>query len=475
MRDDWRRFVLNTAVVIATVLLLSVARSPAQTPPDFASLEKVALEELQQTNTPGAAVAIVQGDRIMMARGYGVANVETGEAVNPDMLFRLGSTTKMLTATAVNVLAEEGRLKLDVPIATYMQGVNPKIGQLTAHQLLTHTAGVRDEAPMFGPHDDAALGAGIRAMDDGFLFAPAGDVFSYSNPGYWIAGYLAEAVAGRPYADLMQEKVFGPVGMQRTTLRPTLAMTYPLAQGHSNSREIIRPAADNAASWPAGSVFSNVKDLSRFVIAVLNDGRVDGKQALPAGVVKRITTGYVDYPGREQAKYGYGLTIGTFRGVRLFEHGGSRSGYGSLVRMLPDQKVGVIVLANRNGASLSRTATRALELMVPVAAPVTEPAPKPVPLTPAEIAEYAGAYSQTAKPDVELVAKDGQLLLKSGALSLPVSRLTATRFVVTRPGATTPQEFTLTRGRDGKTLYLHQGTRALRRLPSPTSQSEPPS
>jgi CubicO group peptidase (beta-lactamase class C family) len=457
------------SIACAITLFVLDTRVPAQNAPDFAPLEKVALEELQQTNTPGAAIAIVRGDRIVMARGFGVASVETGEAVNPDMLFRLGSTTKMLTATAVNTLAEEGRLKLDAPIGTYVQGIDPKIGQVTAHQLLTHTAGVRDEAPMFGLHDETALGAGIRAMDEGFLFAPAGDVFSYSNPGYWIAGFLAEAVAGKPYADVMQEKVFAPLGMKRTTLRPTMAMTYPLAQGHSNNREIIRPAADNAASWPAGSVFSNVKDLSRFVIAILNDGRLDGKQALPAGVVKRITTGYVDYPGREPAKYGYGLTIRTFRGVRMFEHGGSRSGYGSLIRMLPDQKVGVVVLANRNGASLSRTATRALELMVPLAPAVTEPAQKPAALTAAEIADYAGAYSQTAKAEVELVAKDGQLFLKSNASLLPVSRVGANRFSVARAGSSAPQEFTLTRGKDGKTLYLHQGTRALRRISSPTT------
>ncbi len=455
--------------------LLSVAggaQAPATQPLDVASLEKVALEELKQTNTPGAAVAIVSGDRVVMARGYGIANMETGEAVNPDMLFRLGSTTKMLTATAVNALVEEGKLKLDVPIGTYLRDINPKIAQLTAHQLLTHTAGVRDEAPMFGLHDDVALGAGINSMTDDFLFAPAGDVFSYSNPGYWIAGYLVERAGGKPYADVMQEKVFVPLGMQRTTLRPTLAMTYPLAQGHSNSGEIIRPAADNAATWPAGSVFSNVKDLSRFVIAVMNEGRVDGKQALPAGVVKRISTSYVDYPGRDEAKYGYGLVVRSFRGVRMLEHGGSRSGYGSIIRMLPDQHVGVIVLANRNGASLSRTATRALELVASFSAPAAEPAnqalPKPMPLTASEVAEYAGAYSQTSKPDVELVIRDGQLFVKSGTALLPVMKLDARRFVVIRPAPAAPQEVTIARGKDGKTLYVHQGTRALRRIAGTT-------
>ncbi len=456
------------AGVVIVLLVLSIP-TRTQAPPDFTALEKVALEELKQTNTPGAAVAVVKGEQVVLARGFGVANVETGEAVSADILFRLGSTTKMLTATALNILAEEGRVKLDVPIGTYLPGITQKLAEVTAHQLLTHTAGIRDEAPMFGLHDDTALGTGVRSMDGTFLFAPPGDVFSYSNPGYWIAGYLAEVVAGKPYADVMQEKVFGPLGMQRTTLRPTMAMTYPLAQGHSNNREVIRPAADNAASWPAGSVFSNVKELSRFVIAVMNDGRLDGKQVLPAAVVKRITTGYVDYPGRQPAKYGYGLTIGTFRGVRIIEHGGSRSGYGSSIRMLPDQKEAVIVLANRNGASLPRTSTAALESVARLQPAATEPAAKPVTMTAAEVAEYAGAYSQTGKPDVELVAKDGHLYLKTATSMLPVAKVGTTRFAAARPGGSAPQEFTITRGRDGKTLYLHQGTRALRKIATGTT------
>ncbi len=466
--DGVARFAAPLVVAIVALVVAAVSRDAApiaQGAPDFTSLDKVALEELKQTSTPGAAVAIVRGTQVVLARGYGIANVETGEPVNPDMLFRLGSTTKMLTATAVNVLAEEGRLQLDAPIGTYLHGINPKLAQVTAHQLLTHNAGVRDEAPMFGLHDDSALGAGIRAMGEDFLFAPPGDVFSYSNPGYWIAGFLAESVAGKPYADVMQEKVFAPLGMKRTTLRPTVAMTYPLAQGHSMSGEIIRPAADNAATWPAGSVFSNVKDLSRFVTAVLNDGQLEGRQVLPAAVLGRITTGYVDYPGREPAKYGYGLTIRTFRGARMFEHGGSRSGYGSLIRMLPDQKVAVIVLANRNGASLSRTATRALELLAPLPTATAEPSPtKPLTMTPAEMAEYAGAYSQTTKPDVELLVKDGALYMRLGTNSLAVTKLDGRRFAVTRPGTAAPQEFMLTRGKDGKTIYLTQGTRAMKKI-----------
>jgi CubicO group peptidase (beta-lactamase class C family) len=109
------------------------------------------------------------------------------------MLFRLGSTTKMLTATALAGLAAEGKIDLNAPVGRYVSGLPPKLSQVTANQLLSHTAGIHDEAPMSGSHDDSALGKGIRARTDGWLFTEPGKIFSYSNPGYWMAGYLVEA------------------------------------------------------------------------------------------------------------------------------------------------------------------------------------------------------------------------------------------------------------------------------------------
>src|SRR5262245_22168541 len=177
-----------------TLLCFAFAQPPQQPKPDFGELEKVALAELAETNTPGAALGVVSGDRLVFARGFGVSNVETGSTVTPDMLFRLGSTTKMFTAAAVVTLAEEGKLKLDEPIGKYAKGLSPKIAGLTAHQLLSHTAGLKDDAQMFGRHDDEALADTVRALKDDFLFAAPGRIYSYSNPGYWLAGYLIEAV-----------------------------------------------------------------------------------------------------------------------------------------------------------------------------------------------------------------------------------------------------------------------------------------
>jgi D-alanyl-D-alanine carboxypeptidase len=203
-----------------TLALTSLFLLPAycQTP-DFAALEQSASAELARLHIPGASIAIVRGDRVIYTKAIGTANVETGEPLRSEMLFRLGSTTKMMTAAALVGLAVEGKIDLNQPIGKYLSGLTPMLAGVTANQLLSHTAGIHDEAPMQGSHDDAALGSGIRAWTDAWFFTAPGKIISYANPGYWVAGYLVEVLTGKPYADAMEERVFRPLGMTRTTLR----------------------------------------------------------------------------------------------------------------------------------------------------------------------------------------------------------------------------------------------------------------
>lgn len=230
----------RAALSLSAAALLSVAQTfspaagraarPQET--DFAELESVALDELRETGTPGAAVAVVKGDRVVFAKGFGVASVETNAAVTTGTLFRVGSITKMLTAAALLSLAEEGKLKLDAPIGSYAKGLAPKIARITAHQLLSQTSGLKDVPGEDGLHEETAPGEFVRSLkDDDQLIAP-GQAFSYSNACYALAGYLLEQLTGKPYADEMSERVFQPLGMARTTLRSTVAMAYPLALGH---------------------------------------------------------------------------------------------------------------------------------------------------------------------------------------------------------------------------------------------------
>ena len=388
------------------VLLLLLLASQAWAQPDFRELEKVATAELQETNTPGAVVVVVKDDRVIYTGAFGVASVETREAVRPEMLFRLGSTTKMFVATALALLADGGKVQFDQPIRRYIADLPTAVGRLTLHQLLSHTSGLRDTAVMFGPHDDAALGAGILAWNESWFFTEPGAIYSYSNPGYWLSGYALERITGKPFADAMHETVFQRLGMQRTTFRPTLAMTYPLALGHDapgkETPKVVRPFADNASNWPAGSMFSSGPELARFVLAFLN------RQGLPAAVVETLSTPRVDT--NAEGEYGYGLGMRRSRGVNWISHNGSRSGYGSMIQMAPAHRFGVIVLVNKSGGTLPKTLEKADELLLTLEA---KPAPEP-PAPPSASPRYAGVYVN-GDSRTELVIRDGKLAPKEGA------------------------------------------------------------
>lgn len=425
---------LQIPLVLVVALCLAGVSVPAQQPsaPDFSGIEAVIRKEMQETHTPGAAIAIVMGDRVVYTRGFGLASVETGEAVRPEMLFRLGSTTKMITAAAVVYMAEQGRLGLHEPVSKYVPQLDKKLGSLTVHQLLSHTSGMFDEAPMFGSHDDKAMQDVLPLWTDGrMFFAGPGQVYSYSNPGYWLAGLAAATVGGNPFADQVRSTILAPLGMTRSTFRPMEAMTYPLAQGHdlvSGAPKIIRPAANNAASWPAGSLYSNVIDLSRWMIAFVHEGVVDG------------------------------VRTDTWRGLDMVEHTGSRSGYGSNIRMVPSRKMGVVVLANRTGVSLPRTTDAAIAAALGPLPPIPTSAPiSPSPHPSAEaLGAYVGTYSQGART-MSVVNRDGHLFLFDGTSETVMEHVDTDTF---RVGAT---RYMFVMNTSVAVTFLHTGGRSWRK------------
>jgi len=397
---------------------------------DFAELDKVIEAELKAGHTPGAAVAVVSGDRVVYAKGFGVTSAEDGgRAVTPDTLFRMGSTTKMFTAAALVTLASEGKIRLDAPVGDFVKNLPPKIAALTPRQLLSQSSGLRDFAPTVTSDDDAALAKNIRAWDDGLFFTEPGKIYSYSSPNYWLAGFVVEELTGKPYSDAMRELVFKPLGMRRTTLRPLEAMTHPLALGHNvekGNAVVIRPAANNVAKYPGGSIYSSADELARFAVAMMNGGRLEGRQALAPLVVGELPKPQVYLPGEERAFYGYGLLGFESGGVKTVSHGGVSSGYGSTIMFAPDYKFAVIVLTNRNGDTLPRTRQRAMELALPLKPDPAEP-PKPRPPDADEMRRYAGKYAH-APQTWEVFVRDGKLFLKEDGKDFELTKLGRERF-----------------------------------------------
>jgi CubicO group peptidase (beta-lactamase class C family) len=401
---------------------------------NFAQLEQTVADELVRSGTPGAAVAIVADGRVIFAKGFGVASVETKAPVTTEMLFRIGSSTKMFNGVALAALARQGKLDLDAPVAKYIKGLDASVGRVTTAQLLSHTAGLRDFAAPAASNDETAFAPAIKTFKSDIFFTEPGAIHSYSSPGYWLAGVVLEEVSGRPYADAMAETVFVPLGMQRTTFRPLVAMTYPIAAGHAPEGDkgpaVVRPAANNTVMWPGGSIYSNVLDLTRFVTAFLDGGRLEGKQILPAEVFTIVAAPHTVIPGSDgTAHYGFGLIGYEDRGVRILQHGGFSRGYGSMVVLAPDRKFAVVVLTNRSGGTLPRTVAAATEMFLKFGK-ADEDVKGPAPTN---LGAYVGVYEHLPS-QWDVFLRDGKLFVRVEGKEEPLVHVAAHRFAIGTSG-----------------------------------------
>lgn len=443
---------------------------PALTAAGVATLDSAARAFIARTRTPGLALAVVIGDSSVYATGFGVATLDTtgrggGARVTPETLFQLGSLTKPFTAALAATLADDGRLALDAPVGRYVTGLAPALARVTTAQLLSHSAGIRHETAEYGSHDEGAFGAYARSWTARYAMLPPGLAFSYSNPGFTLAGLVAQEAGGRSYAELMQTRVFDPLGMRSATFRPTVAMTYPLAVGHRGAPSgapngapaempsVVRPLADDTRHWPAGYMYASARDVARFAAAFLSGGRLDGRQALAPGVVRAMQTPRVEVPTElEPAHYGLGLFLETYRGIPTVWHAGDMPGYTAMLRMLPAQRVAVVALLNRQGVRpdpLLDATLVALGMM-----PDSTPA-RPQPLLPtsaAELAARTGRYTNAFT--VEVRARDGRLFVDRPGGEAALYRIGPDRFTTDSTRRFRPAELEIVPARNGKPAYL---------------------
>lgn len=273
---------------------------------------------------PGAAVAVVLDGRVVLMKGYGLADIGRAKPVTPSTIFRIASITKSLTATAVLQLVDAGKLKLDDPVSHYLPEI--PAGIRVSH-LLTHTAGIPD----FIPYAEMLR----RPLE----FEP-GSRLNYSNNGYEILGRLIGKVTGKSWDAVAREQIFAPLGMNGTgydlgAAMPARATGYLL--GKNGYEPISVPDARDASA--AGGLFSTVEDLVRF-----EEAFAAGKLLRPETARRAWTP--VALPGGRSGAYGYGWTLLTHRGVREVSHGGDITGFNSYLAIYPDEKLAVVVLSN---------------------------------------------------------------------------------------------------------------------------------
>lgn len=462
------------ALALSIALIFSLAAAPPAATgqmngTDFAELEKVFLKDFEERGAPGAAIAIISGDRIVYSKLVGVGNVETGVPVTADTLFLIGATSRIFVGAAIASLAEEEKIPLDEPIGNRVPGLNAKVAVPSLHHLLTNTGGIRNERYRYGPRDDKGLEQYVRTISGEHFFAEPGKAFSTSSVSFALAAYAAERLAQKPFADIMQER-FKKLGMHRSTFRQEIAMTYPLSQGHEvsgvSAPVVIRPFVDNAIFRADSMMLSTLNDLSRFAVAFMNGGKVEGRQVISPSVIARMSAPVARVHGTnvmEEGEYGYGMLIYDYRGVRVLEGDSVWLGFSSRFRMVPEHRFAIIVLANSNVGGFHDTVDKAFETVLPVK-PRPEVKPKTaIKVEEAEAQKYVGQYFNP--PDeIEIALKDGQLVFKQIGIELPMSKIGEQRFQIQPPSAAGPIELKMTTGQDGKVEFMYSSLRAFKKI-----------
>ncbi len=357
-----------TRVLTALALAVSCLLSPAQgvgeagsADGDFSEFASSLMEsEMERFKVPGAVLVVVADGGIVLARGYGFADIEGETPVDAETtLFRVASISKLYTAVAVLQQHERGNLDVSNPVGTYLEDVVLPLGfpePVTIHHLLTHTAGfdmtdIGDAAP------SAERIVGIEETVRGGMtpqVLPPGRFYSYSNHGFTLAGYLVSRVSGRSFETYAGEEIFEPLGMTRSSFAqpPPQHMENLLASAYDSHWNGSRTKLERDYSniLPADGMVTTGADQARFMLAILGGGALDGARILEPETAVLMTTQHFTRAGSPRGM-AYAFHEEAYRGRRVLEHTGGQLGFLTLLQILPEENLGVFISHNNRSIS----------------------------------------------------------------------------------------------------------------------------
>lgn len=362
--------------------------------------------ELDDKKISSISISVADDRHIRWVQAFGYADVRQLQPATPDTIYRVGSLSQLITDLAILRLAENKQIDLDAPIARYLPDF--AYPAVTLRQVMAHRGGLVREPPVGSYFDPAgaSLTATVQSLRATPLAYAPGAVTKYSNAGMAVAGRVLEARQGMPFAESVQTLVLDPLEMTHSSFVPAPAVRNALAKGQMWSYD--RPPWDAPAFdpgiAPAINLYSSATELSRLIMALLRGG---------SPLVRRSTMEEMWKPQVPGSRYGLGFAIGDLDGRRLVGISGGIYGFAASLLLLPDEHLGVVVLAGKDGAvaltdEMARTALRA-ELNTPVTHAITAPVPAD------QARAWVGRYGAAAGADeIQLSYQDGELYLQPG-------------------------------------------------------------
>lgn len=335
---NWRVFVLIAVSSIA-------ARAQGLPFEQMRFIDKAVADVLAATKAPSASIGIVKDKQIVYTKAYGSARLAPKTAAREDMRYKIGSNSKQIVASAMLLLAEQGKVSLDDRVARYLPGLT-SAGEITVRQLLSHTAGYEDYYPLDYVTPEMARPKTPAGILDMWAKKPlnfdAGTKWQYSNTGYIVAGQIIEKVSGKPLYAVLKTLIFDPLGMRSVIDADAERWSDADPVGYSTfALGPPRPVAAEGRGWlyAAGQLAMTPADLARWNIALM-----EGKLMKPASW-KALTTEVVLANGSGSG-YALGLGVSNQNGKRRWVHGGGTAGFVSANIALPDDGIAVTVLTN---------------------------------------------------------------------------------------------------------------------------------
>jgi len=337
----------------------------------LARLDETIQSYFVEHNVPGGLVAVASRGEIVHLQTYGMANIELAVPVTDRSVFEIGSISKQFVSAAAMLLVEEGRLNLDDPIHEYLAYLPSEWLGVTMRQLLNHTSGIPDYEEIrtydvyrfrLTPEEVIQI-AHSRPVD----FAP-GTGWYYSNTGYFLASMIVERIEGRPLGQVLQERIFGPLGMTQTGMADPESIVPHRAAGYWVDKVgalINRNPTETSSTLGAGGLLSTAYDLARWDAALYDEQLLstESKETLWAPVV---------LPNGENTEYGLGWRVTPYAGLRSQNHTGQVAGFNANFARFPDQDAAIIVFMNRYRVSSGYVKDAVLHTFMPGLGPVPE-------------------------------------------------------------------------------------------------------
>jgi CubicO group peptidase (beta-lactamase class C family) len=409
--------------ILAVALAVTSHAVHAQGPPRQDTIARVDSIFTRFTRTtPGCAVGVSRHGRTVLAKAYGMANLEYDVPLTTESIIEAGSVAKQFTAAAILLLAQQGKLSVDDPVRKHIPELPDYGVRLTIRHMLNHTSGLRDwgtVATVEGWPRGSRVHTHAHVLDivgrqRSLNFTP-GSEYLYSNTGYNLLAIIVQRVSGRPFADFTRTEIFEPLGMARTSWRDDYTrIVKGRATAYSPAREGFRLDMPFENVHGNGGLLTTVEDLLRWN-ANFDAAHVGG----PALLREQVRPGRLT-SGRE-IEYAAGLRVARYRGIPEVSHSGSTAGYRAFLARYPDQGLAVAVLCNHAGAGAVGLGHRVADIFLGPP-PSQPPPPKTVALAPGVLAARAGMYRNaiTGQP-LRISVRDGKLVDEGGTEAVALS------------------------------------------------------